>query len=83
MGAATNPLEDMIGAPDPSVNPTMNPLPTCDGQNTGTTRYMAVPQTIRVGTNTGGGGVQVQQDTLGYYIDHGQHDGVQVPPPPQ
>ena len=81
MGAATNPLDDLVGAPDPHVNPTMHPLPTCTGQNNGTTRFMAVPQTIKAGT-TGSGGIQVQTDTLGYYTDHGQHDSKQVPAKP-
>ena len=81
-GAATNPLEDLVAAPDPAVYTTMNPLPTCNGQNTGATRYMSVPQTIRVGTNAGGSGSLVQTDVLGYYLDHGQHDSIQVPTQP-
>lgn len=79
--AETNPLEDMVGSPDPEINPTLKPLPTC-GQAAGTTRYMSVPQTIRVGSDTNGSGVKVQEDTLGYYIDHGQHDDVKVPSQP-
>lgn len=83
-GADSDPLQDMLEPPDLNVSPPPSPKPTCSGQGSGTTRYRSIAQTIRVGTNTTGGGVTVQSDTLGYYIDHGQHDGIQTPtPPPQ
>lgn len=82
-GAATNPVEDILAPPDQSAHPELTPYPTCSGQNLGTTRYRSIPQTLRVGSNTNGSGVQVQTDTLGYYKDHGQHDSITVPSQPQ
>lgn len=83
-GADSNPVQDLLEPPDLNTVPAPNPSPTCSGQGSGTTRYRAIPQTLRVGTNTTGAGVNVQSDTLGYYIDHGQHDSIQIPSqPPQ
>jgi hypothetical protein len=82
-GAQTDPLTDTLAPPDLDVNPAPSPTPSC-GQGTGTTRYRSFSQAIKVGSNTTGAGVQVQSDTLGYYIDNGKHDAVQVPSqPPQ
>lgn len=48
----------------------------------GTTPYETVPQTIRVGTDTTGSGVQVQTDTLTYYLDQGNHTSITSPSQP-
>ena len=82
-GGFTNPLTDILAPPQLNANPAPAPTPTCTGGSSGATRYLAIPQIIYVGsTNTGG--VQAQSDTLGYYIDHGQHDSIQIPnKPPQ
>jgi len=83
-GGDTNPLNDNLSPPNLNVTPAPTPTPTCSGQGTGTTRYRAIPQTIMVGSSTTGKGTQAQSDTLGYYIDHGQHDSIQSPAqPPQ
>jgi hypothetical protein len=80
-GADSNPLQDFLDPPDLNATPTPVPTPTCGG-SPGTTLYRAIPQTIRVGTNTNGQGVQVQTDHLAYYINHGQHNDIVVPTQP-
>jgi hypothetical protein len=80
----TNPVQDELQPPNLNVSPVPSPTPTCTGNNSGTTRYRAIPQNVFVGSSIEGAGVQAQSDTLGYYIDHGQHDSIQVPAqPPQ
>ncbi len=81
---STDPVQDMLAPPQLNVNPAPSPKPTCTGANSGTTRYRSIPQNISVGTVGNGAGVHVQSDTLGYYVDHGQHDSIQIPSqPPQ
>jgi hypothetical protein len=81
---STDPLQDILEPPLLNVSPAPNPTPTCNGQGSGSTRYRSIPQVIRVGSSTTGAGVQAQSDTLGYYVDHGQHDSIQSPTqPPQ
>lgn len=80
-GGETGPLTDLLAPPN--LNNGAVPTPTCTGKENGTTRYRSIPQGIYVGSDTSGG-VQAQSDTLGYYIDHGQHDSIQSPSqPPQ
>ena len=82
-GGSTNPLIDDLAPPLLNASPAPQPKPVCNGQGTGTTRYRSIPQVIYAG-NSSSGGVQVQSDTLGYYLDHGQHDSIQSPAqPPQ
>ncbi len=81
---STDPVQDLLAPPQLNASPAPVPTPTCSGQNSGATRYRSIPQNISVGTVNNGSGVHVQSDTLGYYVDHGQHDGIQVPAqPPQ
>jgi hypothetical protein len=83
-GGDSNPLKDILAPPNLNVSPAPVPTPTCNGQGTGTTLYRSIPQTIYVGGSNTGQGVQAQQDSLAYYIDHGQHNNIQSPPqPPQ
>ncbi len=78
---STDPLIDILAPPNLNIGAV--PTPTCTGQESGTTRYRSIPQVIYVGSDSSGG-VQAQSDTLGYYIDHGQHDSIQSPTqPPQ
>ncbi len=79
-GGDTNPVIDNLQPPDPSVNPSISPTPVCP-TSSDTQRYMSRTQTISVG-NSSTGGVPVQTDYLGYYIDHGSHDGITVPSRP-
>jgi hypothetical protein len=82
-GGFTNPVTDTLEPPELNSSPAPTPKPVCNGQGTGQTRYRSIPQTIKVG-NSSTGGVQVQSDALGYYVDHGQHDSIQSPSkPPQ
>jgi hypothetical protein len=82
-GGSTNPLTDRLAPPLLNVSPAPQPTPTCNGQETGATRYRSIPQVIYAGSDSSGG-VQVQSDKLGYYGDHGQHDSIQSPvQPPQ
>jgi hypothetical protein len=82
-GGSTNPLTDRLAPPLLNVSPAPQPTPTCNGQETGATRYRSLPQVIYAGSDSSGG-VQVQSDKLGYYGDHGQHDSIQSPvQPPQ
>jgi hypothetical protein len=81
-GGDSNPVGDFLEPPDLNVSP--SPTPTCSGQGSGTVRYRSFAQTIKVGSSNTGAGVQAQSDTLGYYIDRGQHDSIQTPSqPPQ
>jgi hypothetical protein len=82
-GGSMNPLTDRLAPPLLNVSPAPQPTPTCNGQETGATRYRSLPQVIYAGSDSSGG-VQVQSDKLGYYGDHGQHDSIQSPvQPPQ
>ena len=78
----TDPVQDMIAPPELNATPAPSPKPTCSGANSGATRYRSIPQNTSVGTVKNGAGVHVQSDTLGYYIDHGQHDSIQIPAQP-
>jgi len=78
---STDPLIDILAPPNLNIGAV--PTPTCTGNENSTTRYRSIPQVIYVGSDSSGG-VQAQSDTLGYYIDHGQHDSIQSPTqPPQ
>jgi hypothetical protein len=78
-GGNSDPLEDFLAPPSGTG---VSPSPTCSGTPSGTVRYRAIPQVVRVGSAVGGSGVLVQTDTIGYYINHARHDSIIVPPQP-
>jgi hypothetical protein len=83
---ATDPLRDFLAAPKITSSPPPSPTPTFNNPPSGTTKYREIPQTIRVGNadTIGGKGILVQTDQLTYWIDHGTHEFIIVPPkPPQ
>jgi hypothetical protein len=81
-GGTASPLLDQLAAPPISHSPPPSPTPTYNSPPSGSLPYMTAVQNIYVGSNTSGAGMFVQQDTLTYYIDHGAHTGIIVPPKP-
>jgi hypothetical protein len=76
---ATGPVLDRL---QPPYFPGVSPVPNCQTPPSGMVLYRSIPQNQFVGSSTTGNGVFVQNDFLGYYIDHGQHDVIVVPPGP-
>lgn len=64
------------GHPPTPVNPVIGCWPNC-----GTVKVQHAVQTFRVGTQSQGGGVAVQQDIHQRFLDHGEHDGIVTPVP--
>ncbi len=85
-GGSTGPLRDLLQPPAVNSSPTPpSPTPTFNNPPSGATMYRQASQSIRVGNGfSPGPGVLVQSDNLTYWIDHGSHENVVIPPrPPQ
>mgnify|MGYP005811217841 CR=1 FL=1 len=77
---STGPIVDRLAPPDLGLNP--NPTPNCTSPPVGQSAFRSIPQNHYVGSSISGNGAFVQSDYLGYYIDHGGHDLIVIPPRP-
>jgi hypothetical protein len=81
-GGGTAPkLIDLLEPPQLALHPSPTPTFT-SSQGSGTTVYRTAPQSIYIGSSTSGAGRFVQSDTLTWYIDHGAHTQIVIPPLP-
>ena len=80
-GGSTGPLLDELAPPQLKAVPPPTPTPKYVSPPAGTTVYLLATQLISVGSSDSGGD-EVQSDNLTYYIDHGAHTSIVIPPAP-